>query len=65
MGVSDLAERIHVSHTFHSGVTSEQLQNVFFVMTKIKAQITERLVKDIDTLSESSQVGDIDLGAGF
>lgn len=34
-------------------------------MTEIKAQITERLVKDIDTLSENSQVGGIDLGAGF
>lgn len=34
-------------------------------MTEIKAQSTEKLVRDIDTLTENIQVRGIDLGAGF
>ena len=52
MVVSDLAERIHLSHTFLSGEMSKQLQNLF-VMTEIKAQSAEKLVEDIDMLTEN------------
>lgn len=34
-------------------------------MTEIKAQSTEKLVEDIDMLTENTRVGDVDLGSGF
>lgn len=34
-------------------------------MTEIKAQSTEKLVEDIDMLTENTRVGGVDLGSGF
>lgn len=60
--MSDSAEKlIELPLYVYAFIEGKTNYKIFFVITEVKTQNTEKLVEDIGTLTENTEFGDIDL----